>query len=57
MNKMNDEKLDSTIGGNVTMNGPIIHAIVDVINLLREAGYSVGSGIRRICEKKICPLD
>ena len=57
MNKMSDESLDSTTGGNVTMNGPIIHAIVEVINLLREAGYSVGSGIRRITEKKICPLE
>ena len=57
MNKMSEEKLDSVTGGNTTINGPIIHAIVDVINLLREAGYSVGSGIRRISEKKICPLE
>lgn len=57
MNKMSDDKLDNITGGNTTVNGPIINAIVNVINLLRDAGYSVGSGIRRISENKMCPLD
>ncbi|MBR2678121.1 MAG: bacteriocin [Bacilli bacterium] len=57
MNKISDDKLDNITGGNTTVNGPIINAIVNVINLLRDAGYSVGSGIRRISENKMCPLD
>lgn len=57
MNKMSDDKLSNITGGNTTVNGPIINAIVNVINLLRDAGYSVGSGIRRISENKMCPLD
>ena len=57
MNKLSDEKLDNITGGNTTVNGPIINAIVNVINLLRDAGYNIGSGIRRICENKVCPLD
>ena len=57
MVKMDNEKLDNTYGGTTTMNGPIINAIVNVINVLREAGYSIGSGIRRISENKICPLE
>ena len=57
MNKLSDEKLDNITGGNTTVNGPIINAIVNVINLLRDAGYNIGSGIRRISENKVCPLD
>ena len=57
MIKMTDENLDNTTGGNTTINGPIISAIVNIINLLREAGQSVGSGIRRISEGKMCPLE
>ena len=57
MIRMDEEKLDVTTGGNTTVNGPIINAIVNIINLLREAGYSVGTGFRRIGENKICPLE
>lgn len=57
MHKINDEKLDNISGGNTSLNGPIINAIVNVIDLLREAGYTIGSGIRRISENKMCPLE
>ena len=53
---MSEENLDNTTGGNTTVNGPIINAVVNVINLLREAGYSIGSGLRRISEDKMCPM-
>ena len=49
MTKLNEIELDSIKGGtNVT--GPVINAIVNVIKILQEAGYSLGSGIRRIVE-------
>ena len=52
------EELDKISGGNIsTVSGPIINAIVNVINVLEEAGFAFGSGIRRIIENKICPLD
>ena len=57
MTRLSEDNLDSITGGNTTINGPIINAIVNVINLLREAGYSVGSGIRRVSEHKICPIE
>lgn len=56
MKKIDAEKLDYLIGGN-TISGPIINAIVNVINVLKDAGYSLGSGIRRISENKVCPLE
>ncbi len=57
MHKIDDNKLDNISGGNTSLNGPIINAIVNVIDLLREAGYTIGSGIRRISENKMCPLE
>ena len=55
MTKLNEIELDSIKGGtNVT--GPVINAIVNVIKILKEAGYSLGSGIRRIAENNLCPL-
>lgn len=57
MHKIDDNKLDNISGGNTSLNGPIINAIVNVIDLLREAGYTIGSGIRRIGENKMCPLE
>ncbi len=56
MTRMSEENLDNTTGGNTMVNGPIINAVVNVINLLREAGYSIGSGLRRISEDKMCPM-
>ena len=58
MNKIENDELDKISGGNIsTISGPIINAIVNIINVLEDAGYAFGSGIRRIIENKICPLD
>ena len=55
MSKLNEFELDEIKGGtNVT--GPVINAIVNVIKILEEAGYALGSGIRRIAENNLCPL-
>lgn len=54
MKAIKENKLDNIKGGNVS--GPIINAIVSVIEALKNAGYSLGSGIRRIAEDNLCPL-
>ena len=54
-----DEKNQERIKGGeaVAISGPIITAIVSVIKVLQDAGYGLGSGIRRISEGNICPLE
>ncbi len=56
MKKVEIEKLENVVGGTTTMNGPIINAVVNVINVLKDAGYSIGSGVRRMVENNMCPL-
>ena len=58
MNQLEEEKLEEIKGGSTTsISGPIINAVVSVINVLKGAGYSLGSGIRRISENNLCPLE
>ena len=57
MNSIKEKELDKIKGGNTTISGPIINSIVNIINVLRDAGYSLGSGIRRITEDDLCPLE
>ena len=58
MKKIKEEKMNEIMGGQIeNVTGPIINAIVNVVNLLKDAGYSIGSGIRRIVENNICPLE
>ena len=56
MNPIDEEKLSEIKGGNTTISGPIINAITGIINVLKDAGYSLGSGIRRIADNNLCPL-
>ena len=50
-----DSKLKELRGG-TNISGPIINAFVNVFNVIKDAGYSLGSGIRRISENNLCPL-
>lgn len=45
------------ITGGTTLTATVINALVNVIKVLKDAGYSLGSGIRRISENNICPLE
>ena len=56
MKKLEDDNLNNISGGATSISGPIINAIVNVINVLRDAGYATGSSIRRISENNLCPL-
>ena len=57
MIQIDENKLDRISGGDSTITGPIINAIVSIITLIREAGYDLGSGIRRMAEDEVCPLN
>jgi len=57
MKEIKKEDLDIISGGNVSISGPIINAVVNVIKVLKDAGYQLGSGIRRISENNLCPLE
>lgn len=56
MKELQEAKMDNIKGGDATITGSIINAIVSVIEILKNAGYSLGSGIRRISEDELCPL-
>lgn len=56
MEKIKEDNLNEINGGNTTVSGPIINAVTTVIELIKDAGYALGSGIRRISENNLCPL-
>jgi len=57
MNKLREETLDEIRGGDASITGPIISGLVNIIKVLKDAGYALGSGIRRISENNLCPLE
>ncbi len=56
MRIINDMELERVSGGDSYVTGPIINAVVNIIKLIQEAGYNLGSGFRRMAEDEICPL-
>ncbi len=57
MIEVNKETLDKVTGGDSSyVSGPIISSVVTIIKLVRDAGYDLGSGFRRMAEGEICPL-
>lgn len=57
MNQLSDEKLDKISGGSDSITGTVLSSIVKLIELLENAGYKLGSGIRRLAEDDVCPLE
>lgn len=57
MKHIKEETLEEITGGDSYVSGPIINAIVSMIKLVRDAGYDLGSGFRRMAEGEICPLE
>lgn len=57
MKKIAVEDLSKIYGGAASISATVINALVNVIKVLKDAGYSLGSGIRRISENNICPLE
>ena len=56
MRKLSEEKLDEICGGTNNVTGPIVNALIGVIDMIKDAGYSLGSGLRRIIDNHLCPL-
>lgn len=57
MKKIESNNLNKIWGGATSVSATVINALVNVIKVLKDAGYSLGSGIRRISENNICPLE
>ena len=57
MKEIKKEDLNIISGGNLSVSGPVINAVVNVIKVLKDAGYQLGSGIRRIRENNLCRID
>jgi len=57
MKEIDSNLLDSINGGTNTISSTVINAFTNLIKLLKDAGYSLGSGVRRIGEEKLCPLE
>ena len=56
MTKIDEKTQENVMGGDSYVTGPIINAVVSIIKLIRDAGYDLGSGFRRMAEDEICPL-
>lgn len=56
MKLIDDKELDKICGGD-NINGSFINAVANIIDMIRNAGYSIGSGIRRVCEGELCSLE
>ena len=55
MQVIKESELDKIYGGD-SVSGTFINAVVNVIEIIKDAGYSIGSGIRRICEGDLCSI-
>ncbi len=51
-----NQELDNIKGGS-TISGSVITAFTEVIELLFNAGKSVGTSFRRLGENKLCSLE
>ena len=57
MKKIEDEGLEIILGGATTITGTLMSAVGEVLKVIFDAGPSVGSSIRRINDKNLCPID
>ena len=56
MREIEKDKLHQITGGSTSISGPILNGVIKIIEMIKDAGYSLGSGIRRIGENDLCPL-
>ncbi len=56
MQILSNNTLEQITGG-TTISGTVISALKNIIELLKDAGYALGSGVRRISENNLCPLE
>lgn len=56
MSKIDNKEMENIIGG-ASISGTVINALTSIIKTVFEIGKEVGSGIRRVYEGKMCPLE
>ena len=57
MNRIKEEKLEVISGGGTNITGTLVSAVGEVLKVLYDAGHAVGSSIRRMNDKNLCPID
>lgn len=57
MKNVSKKDLKEITGGTTSISGPIITAVVNVINLIEDIGRGLGSAIRRIKDDNLCTLE
>ncbi|MBQ6538907.1 MAG: bacteriocin [Bacilli bacterium] len=55
LKEINDKELESIVGGSGSISSSVINAITNIIKFLYDTGSGVGSAIRRIHDKNLCP--
>ena len=56
MVKIDDVSLEKISGGATTVTGTLISAFGDVFKIFFDVGHAVGSSIRRMSDKQLCPI-
>ena len=56
MNEMSKQELKNIYGG-TTISGTLINSLVKGIDVILDLGRSLGSAIRRIQDKNVCPYE
>ncbi len=54
MQKIKEEEMEKIIGGD-TISGPVIEGLKILADTLLNAGRAVGSALRRLTTKNLCP--
>ena len=55
MQELSSMELEAITGG-VTLSGTLINSFATIIKVLVSIGHDLGSAIRRMSERQICPL-
>lgn len=55
MEELKENELNKIYGGE-SITGSVLNALVNIMKLVHDAGYEIGSGVRRIADDEVCPL-
>lgn len=56
MMKLESKELQKIEGGSVTFNATYLNALYKISSLLFDVGRELGSSIRRVSSKSLCPI-
>ncbi len=55
LKEIKDKELETIVGGSSNFSSSVINALTNIIKFFYDAGSGVGSAIRRIHDKDMCP--